>query len=237
MGIKVGKNKIDFVERRGIKYLKEFWAFDKNFDPVQIRHKGRLGPKTTLIASDLKGNQLGKYELEYIPQERTIKSPLLLIDEKARGRHIGQLLTLSGILEFRGNRYNRFKLFSLGDTMGFHAKMGFVMDSDDLDYIKEGLRAVLRSKAKYYDDIKTNAKIYTERLKDYQNAKENEPAVLARASKIISDFMKELLRHGDKKNVPDLIRGSHFRFTDWELLTEKNYLNKLLEEHHIDYRL
>lgn len=236
MSLAVGRNTISFAERQGLKFLQDFWAVDKRQRPVRISHNDIFTKETSLIASDAQGKELGAYELQFFPNERTMKAPLLQVEEGQQGRHIGQLLTLSGLLEFWGNRWNNFKLFSLKDTMGFHAKMGFVLDSDNPDYILHGLKSVIKSKASYIDDIKNSANIYYQRVKNYPKSKEENPFVLDFACKVITEYMSYIMRTGQKKHLPRFLFGSNFKFTDWEFLTQRNYLNKLLKDHNIDFR-
>jgi hypothetical protein len=48
--------------------------------------------------------------------------------------------------------------------------------------------------------------------------------------------MKQLSRTGMKKFMPEMENGTPVKFSDYELLTNKAYLNKLLEQHNINYR-
>ena len=235
MILKVGQNQVNLIERRGIKFFKPFWAIDKTMEPVKIHYNGKFGVKSRIFASNEYGRTLGVYDLHFIKKERTIKAPLLNVDEDEHGRGLGQILTLSGLIELFGNNWNTFKLFSLKRTMGFHANLGFKLDTDDADYILEGLKYI-KGKPKVDAESARKAAFFLPKVKNYEEVIKQDPFILRRGADVISEFMKFITRRGQKKYMPPYMCGSDFKFTDWEFVTERDFLNKLLEKYKIGFK-
>lgn len=235
MLIKPGQNQIKFVERSGIKFFKPFLATNKYGDTVQVRYGKKTINDTKILVSNEYGRDLGECNLNFIKDERTIHSRLLRVYEGDEGKGIGELLGLTGLLELWGNNWNNFKLFSLRQSMGFFAKLGFKLDTDDADYIIEGLKYIKR-KAKINPEAARNAEFFLPKVQHYPESLKDDEFLLDHSANVISKYMKEIMRRGQKRYMPNYECGSHFKFTDWEFLTEKNYLNHLLEKHNIDFR-
>ncbi len=235
MSLKIGQNQIEFVEKRGIKFFKPFWAVDKYGNPVKIHYDKNPGKTAHMLASDRYDRVLGQYDLNFIKEERTIHAPILNVREHEQEKGIGQILSLAGLIELWGNNWNKFKLFSLKKTMGFHAKLGFKLDTDDVSYIVEGLNFV-KGKAKVNPATASSAEFFLPKVKHYPESLKDDPFILQRGANVISEFMKDITRRGQEKYMPNYMCGSDFKFTDWDFVIEKDYLNKLLEKFNIGFR-
>ncbi len=237
MALKVRPNKINFVEKRGIKYLKDFWAVDKYDDPVKIHCERLRGKKADIIATNERDTFLGHYELEFHPEKRTIDAPLLVVDEDHQRRNIGQILTLTGLIELMGNNWNNFRLFSLRETMGFHARLGFLLDNTYPEYLMDGLKKIIKTKAPIDSGLREKARFFFPKVKNVPESLEEDKFIFQHACHTISEYMRFIMRHGLKrKYLPNFITGSDFKFTDSEFLVDSKYLNSLLNKHKIDYQ-
>ncbi len=233
MIIKPGQNTVKFIERRGLKFFSPFWAVDKGREAIKIHYDGTPGVSSRILASNEYGRVLGQYNIKFLKDERAIKASTLVVDDNDHGRGIGQMLTLSGLIELFANKLNTFKLFSLKDTMGFHAKMGFKLDTDDVDYIKYGLKFI-KKKDKIDHYAARDADFFLSRITNPEKLKED-PSLLEHAAYVISKYMTDIMRRGQEWHMPLYMQGSNFKFTDWEILVEKNYLNELLKKYKIDF--
>lgn len=225
---------LNFIEENGIKFFERFTALDKNKVPIKIAFDN-YDEFTRITAKDSKDEELGFYSLLFKKDERAIEGNQIIAHEQ--GRNIGQILTLSSLIELSKNQLNKFKLFSLRDAIPFHTRLGFIIDSDDPYYICDGLKQVAKTKLPNTDEFKYNAKFFLPKVKDGNNYIKEDKFIFYRGCKVISDFMKFVSQNGFKKGMPKLDNGCYMYFSDNEILTNRRFLNPLLKQHNIDYEL
>ena len=109
---------IKFYEKQGIKFFEPFNAVDKFKKPVTAENHQK---KQSL------------YGLQFNIAKREMQGVTLAADPRKEG--LGELLNLAALIEFHKNNLNRFKVFSLKESIQFYARYGFKIVSDDVDYI------------------------------------------------------------------------------------------------------
>lgn len=224
---------LNFVEEKGIKFFERFTALDKNQAPITLGFDS-FDKVTKITAKDLSGEDLGFYKIGFKDNERAIDGIQLLAYEE--NRNVGQLLTLSSLIELSKNQLNKFKLFSLRDSIPFHTRLGFIIDSDDPYYICDGLKQVAKTKLPNTEDFKYKAKFFLPKVKDGDNYINEDKFIFYRGCKVISDFMKFVSHNGFKKGMPKLDNGCYMYFSDSEIITNRRFLNSLMDQHKIDYK-
>jgi hypothetical protein len=234
MAIELNPQTVKFYEKKGLQFFREFTAQDKFKKPFRIGFEDEPDTFSVICAKDKADKLLGTCGITIDKQNSIMTCPELLVDDE--GKNIGQVLTLSSIMEFAKNKLNNFKLFSLKEVLPFYSKYGFTIENNDPYFILDGLKQVMKTKAPSSAEFQRDAKFYYNKVQHYDITGEENPELFGRACRVISEFMKNLSRSGMKKYMPEMENGTQVKFTDYDLLTNKDYLNKLLAQHKIDYR-
>lgn len=235
MSIGLKPQTVKFYERQGIKFFEDFVGVDKFKKPIKIGFDSE--PDTFAVIKAAEGNSdelAGTCSLLFEKDKSLMECTEILVDKERR--NVGQMLTLSSLIEFAQNRLNHLKLFSLKEALAFHSRFGFIIENDDPYYLSDALRQVVKSKAPHSEEFKRDAGFFFNKVRQCDQSGIDDLTVYEHACKVISGFMKYLSRNGMKKYMPVLENGSHMKFTDLELVINKDYLNKLLEQHNIDYK-
>lgn len=219
---------IKFYEKNGIKVFDKFNAVDNcknllnvSFDPTD----------TTIYAKDLKKN-LSAYTLNFNIPKREMVGVTLVAEPPKKG--IGEVLTLSALMEFVQNNLNYFKTFSLKESIQFHARFGFNLVTNDVDEILHHLKMVLKSRSPKYENLRYDANFYYPKLSG--KVKNDDEFINSRACHVASKYLQELSKDRVKIDPSNFRYSSHMLFTDYETLTNKDYLNTLLDKHEINYK-
>ena len=219
---------IKFYEKNGIKVFDKFNAVDNcknllnvSFDPTD----------TTIYAKDLKKN-LSAYTLNFNIPKREMVGVTLVAEPPKKG--IGEVLTLSALMEFVQNNLNYFKTFSLKESIQFHARFGFNLVTNDVDEILHHLKMVLKSRSPKYENLRYDANFYYPKLSG--KVKNDDEFINSRACHVASKYLQELSKDRVKIDPSKFRYSSHMLFTDYETLTNKDYLNTLLDKHEINYK-
>lgn len=228
----LAKQPIKFFEKKGVKFFEPFNAVDKNKRPVKLYFPEGQG--TTVIFADNYEKKLSRYDLSFSPEKREMKGEALATEPQKEG--IGEVLNLAALIEFHKNGLNRFKLFSLEDCVQYYTRYGFKIVTDDVDYILRVLKSIIKAKSVPRESLRFDAKFFYPQLEGTAPMNKSLPETLYWSCNVMSNHLKELSRRGLKYDHAQL-DDSYMMFTDYEFLTEKDYLNSLFDEHEINYKV
>ncbi len=229
------KRVISFYDHNGIRVFKKFNALNTRMKSVDLYYTDK-GKYPAIMIDDYDGENLGTFELVFNKAKSTIEGKQLISYTEREGN--GQLLTLAAIIELAQNRMNNLTYFA-GDTSNipFLAKFGFVLETDDSRYIMNGLKQIIKSKLPNIEEFKYKSRNLHSRLDMLGDVIPDDKSIFKLGCKILSDYFKFIARHRyPKKYYPYLEVGSDMRFTDWDLVTNKRYLDKLMDVHYLDYK-
>jgi len=235
MKIDFSKRAISFYEQNGIKFFNKFNSLNTRMKSVDL-HIPQPGKVTAIMADDAEGQNLGTFEIIFHKDKSTIEGKQLISYKEREGN--GQLLTLAAIMELAKNRMNKLTYFA-GDTKNipFLAKFGFILENDDTRYIMNGLKQVMKSKLPNIEEFKYKSRYLHSRLDMLGDVVPDDKSLFQIGCRVLSDYFKFLARHNaPKKLYPYMEVGSDMKFTDWELVTNKRYLNYLMDKHYLDYK-
>ena len=235
MKIDFSKRFVSFYENNGIKLYNKFNALNTKMKPVDLYIKDK-GKFHAIMIDDAEGENLGTFEVVFKKNQSTIEGQQLISYTEREGN--GQLLTLASIMELAQNRMNKLTYFA-GDTKNipFLAKFGFVLENDDARYLINGLKQIIRSKIPNIEEFKYKSRYLHSRLDMLGDVVPDDKSLFHSGCQVLSDYIKFLVRHNyPKKYYPYLEVGSDMKFTDWELVTNKRYLDKLMDVHYLDYK-
>lgn len=223
---------VKFVEKGGIKFFDNFKAKSfKSHKDVNVFIPEQK-PKFSIKAFDNDEKELGFYDLHIDKSKSLLEgSQLMAID---RSQNVGEILTLASLMQFQANRLNHFKFFSLEEAIPFHARYGFVIDKNDPDYVKDGLKEIFKSKAPNAHVFMLKAKYFLSKLASSEYVKTH-PEILDNGNKVLSEYLGYLSSHHLNKYIPDFGVGANMKYSDWDIETNRFFLNPLLEKHKIDY--
>lgn len=234
MSMVIGSPTIKFFEKKGIQFFEPFKAVARFRKPVNVHFDPEPDTFASIQVSDLGGKRLGFYDLEFKKDESLIDGKQLFADVERE--NIGEILSLASFIEFSKNKFKTFKFFSLKETLPFHARYGFLIENDDPYYIMNGLKAVMKSKINYVDDLKRSATLLYQKIRTNRDYFSQDKATLDQGCKVISDYLKIIGRNDLKKHTPDMVNGTYVKLTDEGLSANRNYLTMLAKKHGIDYR-
>ena len=234
MGVDFSKRAISFYNHNGLVFFNKFEALNTKMKTVKV---GVTTPEplTTIRLEDLEGKELGTFDINIDKKLSTIEGRQLIAYKEKEGN--GQLLTRSAIIELAKNKMNRLTYCSDEQSIPFLARLGFVIDNDNPKYIRRGLRQVMKSRLPNIDELKYKAKVLYPQVNDVGATISEDSNIFYRGCKVLSDYIKLIARNKyPEKYYPFMGVGTDMKFTDWELLTEKMYLNKLTDQHCLDYK-
>ncbi|MBD5401635.1 hypothetical protein HDR58_02380 [bacterium] len=221
---------LKFYEKNGVKFFEDFYAVDKFKRPVKV-FMGSQNNCSTIFTENV-DKQRAFYEIDINPQGREMLGSSMEANPKRQG--IGEILNLAALIEFHKNKLNYFRLFSLKDAIPMYARYGFKMITDSVDEILHNLHMVQRSSDRYLH-LKRNAFYYYPQVAG--SVASDDPYMLRRASDVVSNYMKEMSRNGERVDASQLKYDAKMVFTDWEFQTDRNYLNEMLDKHEINYKV
>lgn len=235
MGISIKPQTVKFYEKKGLQFFEDFVALDKYKKPFKVGFEEEPDTFSVICAKDKNTDKLlGTCGIDIDKPNLSMVCSEILVDEEKK--NIGQVLTLSSLMEFSKNKLNHFNLFSLKEALPLYMRFGFLIDNDNPYFILDGLRQVIKTKAPSCEEFKRDAKFFYNKVQACDSVGGEDKTLFSNACSVISGFMKQLSRTGMKKFMPEMENGTPVKFSDYELLTNKAYLNKLLEQHNINYR-
>ncbi|MBE7712359.1 MAG: hypothetical protein E7Z87_01295 [Cyanobacteria bacterium SIG26] len=224
---------LNFIEKKNLVFFRPFFAHDKWESKLKIKFD-KYDEFTSIKAYNNQKKEVGHYDIEFKKDERSIFGSQLLVNDERK--HIGQLLTLSSLITMAENGLNHFKLFSLKESIPFHTKLGFIIQSDNPHFICDGLAQIIKSKLPNIDDFKFSAHfLYPQIAATNPYTKENEE-ILKSGCKLLSNFMKYIGRNKIRKGMPRFDSGCYMDYSDWEIHINREFLNSLTKHHNIDYK-
>lgn len=234
MGVDFSKRAISFYNKNGYVFFNKFEALNTRMKTVYLEMT-KEEPKTTIRISDNRNKELGSFDININKDKRTIEGGLLVSHYPREGN--GELLALTAIMELAKNKLNHLTCFSREENVPFLTRLGFLIDTDDSRYIRRGLKRIMKTKLPGMEDIISKAKFWEPQLKALGDTIPEDKSVFQFSCKVISDYMKIIARcRYPKKNYPFFGVGANTEFTDFQLLTEKTFLNHLTEKHCLDYK-
>lgn len=234
MGIDFSKRAVTFYQNNGLVFFNKFEALNSRMKPVKLQIT-EPKPITTIRVENLEGSDLGTFDITIDKARSTIVGRQLLSYEEREGN--GQLLTLGAIMELAKNKMNKLTYFSGEKTIPFLTKLGFIIDNEDTRYIMNGLKQVIKSKMTGIEDIREKAKFYYPRLDILGDVVPDDKTIFKNSCRVLSDYIKLITRNNyPKKYLPYFDVGSDMKFSDWEIQTDRMYLNSLMDKHCLDFK-
>lgn len=224
---------VRFYLRKGIQFIEPFNTLDKSRRPITVAVHNLPNDVDSIVIKNARGDEIGNFDLMFKKNERTLEGHQLYAD--VEGENIGEILTLSSLVEFSKNRLNYFKLKSLKKTIPFYARYGFILDNDNPDYLLNGLKQIMKTKAPQSENFRYSASFFYPKLKNYEESLKEDKFLFLNSCKVISKFLAHLTRNRLQKYIPELVDGSRMKYTDWETETNRMFLNPKLREHDIGY--
>jgi hypothetical protein len=235
MGISINPNNFKIVENQGLKFFNNLSAIDKFGKKVKISIENPE-PFTSIKVHGASKNPLGFYDINLSKSDETLEGVQLYVNQDTSNANLGQILTLSSLIEFKINQLKNFKLFTLKEAIPFHAKYGFVIDNDNPEFLLDGMKQIKKSKVPNLDDLKQKASLLMPKLSSREYTVANDPKTLEQACKTLSEYIKYLSRLGLKKEEPTFDYGTRLKLSTWDFEKNKVYLNELLKKHKIDFQ-
>jgi len=232
MVIELKPQTIKFIEKKGLQFFEDFRAVDKHKLPITLSIP-KPDTFTSIKALNKDGEDVGHYDILFKKDKSVLEGTQLLVDDE--GKQIGEILSLSSLIEFSKNGLNHFNLYSLADSLPFHLRLGFLINNDNPKYILEGLRQVMKTKLPHMEDFKHDATFVYTKIAQTDETTPEGITFMKQGCKVISDYIKFLSRNHIKKGMPEFDTGTNITFSDWELKTNKEFLEGLLKKHNIDY--
>ncbi len=229
----MGPQQIRFYEKRGFQFLERFQTLNKSRKPMFVFMENKVNNVDTIKISDAVDNKLGSFDLMFSPDERTIYGHNFKVETE--GEHVGEMLSLSSLMELAQNKFNFLKMYATKERLPFFSRYGFVIDNENPEYIFHALKQIEKTRAPESDDFQYSAKFYGPKVLNSEEYLHEDPFILQRGCKVISDFLAHLARRHLDRHIPELIDGSKIKFSDWEFETNRWRLNPMLKEHEIDY--
>lgn len=227
----LNRQTVKFYEKQGVKFFEGFTAVDKAKKPVKVYFDHSVEP--SILVENSK-NQKSFYTLNFEIPKRQMQGVVMNAEPQKKG--IGEILNLAALMEFHQNMLNYFKIFSLNESIQFHARYGFQLINDDVDEIARLLKLVINSKQKHpkYDELRYRANFYYQRITG--QIKSEDKHLKQRACGVPSKYLQELSKDKIKIDPYKLRHSSHMLFDDWQMVVNKDFLNSLLDEHKINYK-
>lgn len=219
-----------FYNKNGVKYFENFNAVDKLKRPVEISID-----HNDIIPSIKAVNHQGReslYDIKIDVPSRKMDGVVLNTEPQNRG--IGEVLNLAAIIEFQQNNLNKFKIFSLRESIQFFTRYGFNLVTDDAEEILHNLRMVLNDKSEKFNSLKNKAKFFQPQIE--KNSK-TDPFVKQRACDVISKYLQALSKDHKKVNPYGIKYSSDMMLSDWDIEINREYLNSLMDLHEINYKV
>ncbi len=232
MAIELRPQTIKFFEKKGLQFFEEFRAVDKHKMPITVNIP-EPDTFTSIRALNEYGEDVGHYDILFKKENSVLEGTQLLVDDE--GKQIGEILSLSSLIEFSKNNLNHFNLYSLAESLPFHLRLGFLINNDNPKFILEGLQQVMKTKLPHMEDFKYDAKFAHTKVSQTDEKSPEGISFMKQGCKVISNYIKYLSRNHIKKGMPEFDTGTNVTLSDWELKTNKEFLDELLKKHNIDY--
>lgn len=227
----LSRKPIQFYEKNGIKFFENFKAVDKYKKPVTVSIDSQSYFPTIFARNHNDVDSF--YELEMDISKRRMKGRSMAADPQKSG--IGEIMKLASIMEFQANRFNNFDLFALQEAIQFYTRYGFKLVTDNVDEILHNLNIVKKSKSYRLSTLRDKAEFFYPRIKG--KIPSDDPHLLQRGCDVVSECLKDMSRNGERINYRDLKYNSNMRYTDWETVINRDYLNSLMDLHEINYKI
>lgn len=227
----LSRKPIQFYEKNDIKFFENFKAVDKYKKPVTVSIDSQSYFPTIFARNHNDVDSF--YELEMDISKRQMKGRSMAADPQKSG--IGEIMKLASIMEFQANRFNNFDLFALQEAIQFYTRYGFKLVTDNVDEILHNLNIVKKSKSYRLSTLRDKAEFFYPRIKG--KIPSDDPHLLQRGCDVVSECLKDMSRNGERINYRDLKYNSNMRYTDWETVINRDYLNSLMDLHEINYKI
>lgn len=227
----LSRKPIQFYEKNGIKFFENFKAVDKYKKPVTVSIDSQSYFPTIFARNHNDVDSF--YELEMDISKRRMEGRSMAADPQKSG--VGEIMKLASIMEFQANRFNNFDLFALQEAIQFYTRYGFKLVTDNVDEILHNLNIVKKSKSYRLSTLRDKAEFFYPRIKG--KIPSDDPHLLQRGCDVVSECLKDMSRNGERINYRDLKYNSNMRYTDWETVINRDYLNSLMDLHEINYKI
>lgn len=219
-----------FYDKKGVKYFENFNAVDKLKKTVKLSIEHDDMPSIKAVNFE---NKESMYSINIDVPKREMQGVTLNTEPHHQG--IGEILNLAAIIEFQKNNLNKFKVFSLRESIQFYTRYGFNLITEDSDEIMHNLKLILNSKPEKFNNLRRDAKFYYPQISGKEP--QTDPFVKQRACDIISKYLQILSKEHKKVNPYSIKYSSQMMLSDWNIETNRDYLNSLMDLHEINYKV
>lgn len=226
----LSRTPLRFYNKKGVKYFENFYAVDKLKQPVNISiDHSDIMPSIKAVNHQ---NKESMYSINIDVPQREMKG--ITLNTEPHNQGIGEILNLAAIIEFQQNNLNKFNVFSLRESIQFYTRYGFNLVTEDAEEILHNLKLVLKAKPEKFNNLKSKAKFY---LPQISSNSKTDPFVKQRACDVISKYLQSLSKEHKKINPYNLKYSSQMLLNDWNIETNRDYLNSLMDLHEINYKV
>ena len=226
------KQPVKFYQQNGIKFFEPFKAVDKFKKPLELSWNSHpVSP--SIRAKSTYNNDASIYDMEIDYFNKELKGTSIVAQPKNKG--IGEVLNLASLITFKENNFSEYNVFALRDYIQFYTKYGFNILTNNINEIVHNLKIIAKSKDKRFSDLADSAQFF---IKKIDKATEKEKLnYFSLSNNLVSDYLRNLARNGEKADHNDLYSHTHMHFTTMDTARNKDYINKLLDKHEINYEI
>ncbi len=147
-----------------------------------------------------------------------------------RGKGLGFGLHLTNIIEMTENKLNKIDLLSTESAIPFHVHFGFIPDQQDYGLLYVNLKSISDNS---FPEL---AKFAQEARKIIKLGKI--PEKIARGNELVHEYAKEIVKFMSKEDLKYAFAKETPMVLDKQnVLSNKNFYNKLFDKYKIDYQI
>lgn len=188
-------------------------------------------------------NKLGKplaselYQIE--PSTRNIYGFQIITNEEYRqkGFRFGEILRLSSIIEMIENCSRYMRITASKSAVYFHAKYKFQSDINDFKKAEHILSSIIKDKSDGFLDLKKEAYIILRNLKKNSENLPELDKIFLQTNALVSKYLERALKSSNPQKMHPFSESLPMILTRKHVMKNKEFFNKLLESHNIEYKI
>lgn len=152
------------------------------------------------------------------------------------GARLGELLRLSSIIEMLENNIPFLDIMSKGSAVYFHSKYKFEPEIRSFDQLRYALNSIIEHSKDKYEDFAPEAKKLYEIIDKDENIL-NLMDARKKANELIKKYITKVMNEKADYKDHSFVLGFNMRLNKDSIIENKDFFNKLFENHGIDYKI
>lgn len=183
------------------------------------------------------GKRLGHEIYSLDKNMQTINGYYLEVEPEYRQRNfrLGELLRLSSIITMLENNIKQFEILSKNTAVYFHSKYKFIPSTARFDDRDNILKSIINNCKNPNDEIAKRAIEFIEKLK-HNPSPEKQRQLTRETNTLAQNYIKRVISEKTQKKNP-FIGAIDMKLTAQSVIENKNFFNKLLQKHGVDYSI